>query len=135
MLNEEDPVRATIPPGSTAGRTAARTALTGADLHRPVPRRPAPEVLAAALALIAAPPPACPRLAANQQITFRHPNICFRGPQALKVRTGWGRPRQLDETSGGDGIPHACPVTGPARTRHQSPAHTLGPGPARHVSG
>jgi hypothetical protein len=83
MLNEEDPVRATIPPGSTAGRT-------GADLHRPVPRRPAPEVLAAALALIAAPPPACPRLAANQQITFRHPNVCFRGPQALKVRTGWG---------------------------------------------
>src|SRR5580698_5635703 len=60
MLNEEDPVRATIPPGSTAGRTAARTALTGADLHRPVPRRPAPEVLAAALALIAAPPAGLP---------------------------------------------------------------------------
>jgi hypothetical protein len=49
-------------------------------------------VLVAALALLAAPPPACPqlRLAANQQITFHHPNICFRGPQALKVRTGWG---------------------------------------------
>jgi hypothetical protein len=49
-------------------------------------------VLVAALALLAAPPPACPRLrlAANQQITFHHPNISFRGPQALKVRTGWG---------------------------------------------
>jgi hypothetical protein len=44
-----------------------------------------------ALALLAAPPPACPRLrlAANQQITF-HLNIAFRGPQALKVRTGTG---------------------------------------------
>ena len=51
----------------------------------------APEVLVAALALLAAPPPAGPRLrlAAHQQITF-HPNISFRGPQALKVRTGRG---------------------------------------------
>ena len=51
----------------------------------------APEVLVAALALLAS-PPACPRLrlAPNQQITFHHPNICFRGPQALKVRTGPG---------------------------------------------
>jgi hypothetical protein len=51
----------------------------------------APEVLVAALALLAA-PPAYPRLrlAANQQITFHHPNISFRGPQALKVRTGRG---------------------------------------------
>ena len=33
---------------------------------------------------------ACPRLrlAANQLITFHHPDISFRGPQALKVRTG-----------------------------------------------
>jgi hypothetical protein len=46
----------------------------------------------AALALLAAPPPAYPRLrlAANQQITFHHPNISSRGPQALKVRTGRG---------------------------------------------
>jgi hypothetical protein len=35
MLNEEDPVHAIIPPGSTADRTAARTAVTAADLHRP----------------------------------------------------------------------------------------------------
>ena len=50
----------------------------------------APEVLVGALALLAAPPPACLRLrlAANQQITFHHPDISFRGPQALKVRTG-----------------------------------------------
>jgi hypothetical protein len=47
-------------------------------------------VLVAALALLAAAPPACPRLTANQQITFHHPNISFQGPQALKVRTGWG---------------------------------------------
>ena len=49
-------------------------------------------MLVAALALLAAPPPAYPRLrlAANQQITFHHPDISFRGPQALKVRTGWG---------------------------------------------
>jgi hypothetical protein len=48
-------------------------------------------VLVAALALLAAPPPAYPRLrlAANQQITF-HLNFSFRGPQALKVRTGRG---------------------------------------------
>jgi hypothetical protein len=47
-------------------------------------------VLVAAFALLAAPPPACPRLrlAANQQITFHHPDISFRGPQPLKVRTG-----------------------------------------------
>jgi len=93
MPNEEDPVHAAIPPGSTAGRTAARTAVTAADLHRPVPRRQGTQVLVAALALLAAPPPACPRLplrlAANQQITF-HLNICLRGPQALKVRTGPG---------------------------------------------
>jgi hypothetical protein len=39
--------------------------------------------------MLAAPPPAYPRLrlAANQQITFHHPNISFRVP-ALKVRTG-----------------------------------------------
>jgi len=51
----------------------------------------APEVLVGALALLAAPPPACPRLrlAANQLITFHHPDIS-RGPQALKVRTGRG---------------------------------------------
>jgi hypothetical protein len=49
-------------------------------------------VLAAAPALLAAPPPAYPRLrlAANQQITFHHPDISFRGQQALKVRTGRG---------------------------------------------
>jgi len=48
-------------------------------------------VLVAAFALLAA-PSACPRLrlAANQLITFRHPDISFRGPQALKVRTGRG---------------------------------------------
>ena len=88
MLNEENPGHAAIPPGRTAGRTAARTAVTAADLHRPVPRRKAPEVLVAALALLAA-PPAYPRLrqAANQQVTF-HPSISFRRPQALKVRTG-----------------------------------------------
>jgi len=47
-------------------------------------------VLVGALALLAASPPACPRLrlAANQLITFHHPDISFRGPQALKVRTG-----------------------------------------------
>ena len=52
----------------------------------------APEVPVGALALLAAPPPACPRLrlAANQLITFHHPDISFRGPQALKVRTGRG---------------------------------------------
>jgi len=51
----------------------------------------APEVLVAAFALPAA-TPACPRprLAANQLITFHHPDISFRGPQALKVRTGRG---------------------------------------------
>ena len=89
MLNEEDPVHAAIPPGRTAGRTAARTAVTAADLHRPVPRGKAPEVLVTAL-------PCLPRAAglpaaaarANQQITFHHPDISFRGPQALKVRTG-----------------------------------------------
>ena len=50
----------------------------------------APEVPVAALALLAAPPrPARGGgLAANQQITFHHPDISFRGPQALKVRTG-----------------------------------------------
>ena len=71
MLNEEDPVHAAIPPGSTAGRTAARTAVTAADLHQPFRAGKAPEVLVA-LAPFAAPPPACPRLrlAANQQITF-----------------------------------------------------------------
>jgi cytochrome P450 len=31
------------------------------------------------------------RLAANQELTF-HPNISFRGPQALKVRTGRADP-------------------------------------------
>jgi hypothetical protein len=84
MLNGEDPVHAAIPPRRTAGRTAARTAVTAADLHRPVPRGKAPEVLVAARALLAA-PPAYPRLrlAANQQITFHHPDISFRGPQAL----------------------------------------------------
>ncbi len=91
MLNEEDPVHAAIPPGRTAGRTAARTAVTAAFTGR-FRAGKAPEVLAAALALLAAPPPACPRLrlAANQQITSHHPNISFRGPQALKVRTGRG---------------------------------------------
>ena len=39
MVNGEDPVHAAIPPGRTAGRTAAGTAVTAADLHRPVPRR------------------------------------------------------------------------------------------------
>jgi hypothetical protein len=80
MLNEENPVHAAIPPGSTAGRTAARTAVTAADLHRPVRAGKAPEVLVAALALLAAPPSACPWLAANRQISFHHPNISFRGP-------------------------------------------------------
>ena len=90
MLNEEDPVHAAIPPGRTAGRTAARTAVTAADLHRPVPRRQGTRGTRRGAAMLAAPPPACPRLrlAANQQITFHHPDISFRGPQALKVRTG-----------------------------------------------
>ena len=89
MLNEEDPVHAAIPPGRTAGRTAARAAVAAADLHRPVPRRQGTRGARRALALLAAPPPACPRLrlAANQLITFHHPDISFRGPQALKVRT------------------------------------------------
>jgi hypothetical protein len=39
MVNREDPVHAAIPPGRTAGRTAAGTAITAADLHPPVPRR------------------------------------------------------------------------------------------------
>jgi hypothetical protein len=38
-LNGEDPVHAAIPPGRTVGRTAAGTAVTAADLHRPLPRR------------------------------------------------------------------------------------------------
>ena len=89
MLNEEDPVHAAILPGRT-GRTAARTAVTAADLHRPVPRGKAPEVLVTALPCLPRRRRPCPRLrlAANQQITFRHPDISFRGPQALKVRTG-----------------------------------------------
>jgi hypothetical protein len=89
MLNEEDPVGAAIPPGRTAGRTAARTAVTAADLHRPVPRRQRTRGTRHGTPLLAA-PPTCPRLrlAANQQITFHHPDISFRGPQALKVRTG-----------------------------------------------
>jgi hypothetical protein len=90
MLNEEDPVGAAIPPGRTAGRTAARAAVTAADLHRPVPRRQGTRGARHGTPLLAAPPPACPRLrlAANQLITFHHPDISFRGPQALKVRTG-----------------------------------------------
>jgi hypothetical protein len=86
-------------------------------------------VLVAALALLAAPPPAGPRLrlAANQQITFHHPNISFR-TACPEGANRLGLPRQLDETSGGDGIPHVCPVTGPAGTRRLSPAHTLCPG-------
>jgi hypothetical protein len=47
----------------------------------------ASEVLVGTLALLAA-PPACPRLAANQLITFHHPRHLLPGPQALKVRTG-----------------------------------------------
>jgi hypothetical protein len=91
MLNEEDPVHAAIPPGRTAGRTAARTAVAAADLHRPVPRRQGtrgarrdtrPACRAAGLPAAAA--------AANQLIAFHHPDISFRGPQALKVRTGRG---------------------------------------------
>jgi hypothetical protein len=39
MLNGEDPVHAAIPSGRNAGRTAAGTAVTAADLHRPAPRR------------------------------------------------------------------------------------------------
>jgi hypothetical protein len=90
MLNEEDPVHAAIPPGRTAGRTAARTASPRLTFTGRFRAGTAPEVLVGALALLAAPPPACPRLrlAANQQITFHHPDISFRGPQAPKVRTG-----------------------------------------------
>jgi hypothetical protein len=89
MLNEDDPVHAAIPPGRTADRTAARTAVAAADLHRPVPRRQGIRCTRHGTPLLAA-PPASPRLrfAANQQITFHHPDISFRGPQALKVRTG-----------------------------------------------
>jgi hypothetical protein len=92
MVNEEDPVRAAIPPRGAVGRTAAGTAVTAADLHRPVPRRQGTRGARHGTPPLAAPPPACPRLrlAANQLITFHHPDISFRGPQALKVRTGRG---------------------------------------------
>jgi hypothetical protein len=91
MLNVEDPVHAAIPPGRTAGQTAARTAVTAADLHRPVPRRQGtrsarrgtrPARRAAGL----------PAAAARSKSAdhFHHPDISFRGPQALKVRTGRG---------------------------------------------
>jgi hypothetical protein len=79
MLNEENPVHATIPPGSTADRTAARTAVTAADLHRPVPRRQGTRGARRGTR------PACraaaglPAARSNQQITFHHPNISFRG--------------------------------------------------------
>ena len=102
MLNEEDPVHAAIPPGRTAGWTAARTAVTAADLHRPVPRRQGtrgarrgtrPACRAAASRPAAA-------AAANQQITFHHPdgeyqaskrlamaaNVMARDPAALQLR-------------------------------------------------
>jgi hypothetical protein len=58
MVNEEDPVHAAIPPRGAVGRTAAGTAVTAADLHRPVPRRQGTRGARAALALLAAPPPA-----------------------------------------------------------------------------
>jgi hypothetical protein len=93
MLNEEDPVHAAIPPGRTAagprpGLPSPQLTFTGWFRAGK-----APEVLVAAFALLAA-PPACPRLrlAANQLITSHHPDISFRGPQALKVRTGRGWP-------------------------------------------
>jgi len=38
-MNAEDPVHAAIPRGRAAGLTAAGTAVTAADLHRPVPCR------------------------------------------------------------------------------------------------
>ena len=92
MLNEEDPVHAAIPPGRTAGRTAPGLPSPRLTFTGRFRVGKAPEVLVAALALLAAPPPAYARLrlAAKQQITFHHPDISFRGPQALKVRTGRG---------------------------------------------
>ena len=90
MLNEEDPVHAAIPPGRTAagprpGLPSPRLTFTGRCRAGK-----APEVLVAALPCLPRRKRSCPRLrlAANQQITFHHPDISFRGPQALKVRTG-----------------------------------------------
>jgi hypothetical protein len=71
MQNEEDPVHAAIPPGRTAGQTAARTAVTAADLHRPVPRRQGTRGACRGTRLLAAPPPAYLRLRAAVLITSR----------------------------------------------------------------
>jgi hypothetical protein len=75
-----------LPAGPRPGRPSPQLTFTGRFRAGK-----APEVLVAAFALLAA-PSACPRLrlAANQLITFHHPDISFRGPQALKVRTGRG---------------------------------------------
>ena len=89
MLNEEDPVHAAIPPGRTAGRTAARLPSPRLTFTGRFRAGKAPEVLVTAL-------PCLPRRrrptrgcgSQHQKITLHHPDISFRGPQALKVRTG-----------------------------------------------
>jgi hypothetical protein len=56
MLNGEDPVHAAIPPGRTVGRTAAGLPSPRLTFTGRFRAGKAPEVLVAALALLAAPP-------------------------------------------------------------------------------
>ena len=75
-----------LPAGSLSGLPSPRLTFTGRFRAGKAPEVPVVTLLCLP------PPPAYPRLrlAANQQITFHHPNISSGGPQALKVRTGRG---------------------------------------------